>query len=583
MYKLLLCWRYLRTRYIALASIISVTLGVATMIVVNSVMAGFTHEMQDRIHGILSDIVFESRNLDGAPDADAHMAKIREVAGQYIEGMSPTAHVPAMLGYYIGDQYRTQQINLIGIDPETYGSVSDFGKYLQHPENRNQLDFQLKQAGYDVVDHQAEDPSLVQPRPQMKNAGWLYRKAKYGAYHAGQSTPTTTQPPTTQTGAEQLGPTQLGPTQLGPTQLGPTQLGPTQLGPTQLGPTPSTNESMEANNPFAAAGGTAFPTEEFNPAKKQHVGCVMGIALASYRAQNGTESFLQLPGDDIEITYPSAGRPPKPQSATFTVTDFYESKMAEYDGSFVFVPLRRLQELRGMVDVSTCEINPSTGELDLSTGVASFNAIQIRLKEGVDENMVRDLIRDAFQPQFYVVSTWQDKQGALLAAVQMETAVLNVLLFLIIAVAGFGILAIFCLIVVEKTRDIGVLKSLGASRGGIMTIFLGYGLALGIVGSGVGALGGLLLVDHINEAADFLGWLTGKPVFDPSIYFFQRIPTIVHATTVLWIMAGAIGIAVAASVLPALRAAYIHPVSALNGVATGGFRRAVGSMMGRAA
>ncbi|HEV3136736.1 MAG TPA: ABC transporter permease, partial [Pirellulales bacterium] len=60
MYKLLLCWRYLRTRYIALASIISVTLGVATMIVVNSVMAGFTHEMQSRIHGILSDVVFES-------------------------------------------------------------------------------------------------------------------------------------------------------------------------------------------------------------------------------------------------------------------------------------------------------------------------------------------------------------------------------------------------------------------------------------------------------------------------------------------------------------------------------------------
>ena len=78
MYKLLLCWRYLRTRYIALASIVSVMLGVATMIVVNSVMEGFTHEMQDRIHGILSDLVFESRSLDGFPDADRHMAEIRK-------------------------------------------------------------------------------------------------------------------------------------------------------------------------------------------------------------------------------------------------------------------------------------------------------------------------------------------------------------------------------------------------------------------------------------------------------------------------------------------------------------------------
>ena len=73
MYKLLLCWRYLRTRYIALASIVSVMLGVATMIVVNSVMAGFTSEMRDRIHGILSDMVFESRSLEGFPDPERHM------------------------------------------------------------------------------------------------------------------------------------------------------------------------------------------------------------------------------------------------------------------------------------------------------------------------------------------------------------------------------------------------------------------------------------------------------------------------------------------------------------------------------
>ncbi len=77
MYKLLLCWRYLRTRYIALASIISVMLGVATMIVVNSVMAGFTHEMRDRIHGILSDVVLEAHGTDGFPDADWHMQRIR--------------------------------------------------------------------------------------------------------------------------------------------------------------------------------------------------------------------------------------------------------------------------------------------------------------------------------------------------------------------------------------------------------------------------------------------------------------------------------------------------------------------------
>ncbi len=88
----------------------------------------------------------------------------------------------------------------------------------------------------------------------------------------------------------------------------------------------------------------------------------------------------------------------------------------------------------------------------------------------------------------------------------MESAILNVLLFLIITVAGFGILAIFYMIVVEKTRDIGILKALGASSRGVMSIFLGYGLALGLVGSGVGVAIGLLFVHYINEIEHVISW-----------------------------------------------------------------------------
>ncbi len=116
MYKLLLCWRYLRTRYIALASIVSVTLGVATMIVVNSVMEGFTREMQNRIHGILSDVVFETFGMDGFHDPELHMQQIREVAGDYIAGMTPTVVVPAMLVLDVNGQYLPRPVSLIGID-----------------------------------------------------------------------------------------------------------------------------------------------------------------------------------------------------------------------------------------------------------------------------------------------------------------------------------------------------------------------------------------------------------------------------------------------------------------------------------
>jgi lipoprotein-releasing system permease protein len=192
------------------------------------------------------------------------------------------------------------------------------------------------------------------------------------------------------------------------------------------------------------------------------------------------------------------------------------------------------------------------------------NQIQIRLKPGVDGAEVRNKIRAAFPAHLYVVSTWQDKQGPLLAAVELEITILNVLLFLIIAVAGFGILAIFLMIVVEKTRDIGILKSLGASGAGIRRIFMGYGLSLGMVGSGVGLVLGLLFVKYINQIADFLAWLRGQPVFDPEVYYFDKIPTIIDPWTIGWIVFGALAIAVMASILPAIRAARLHPVEALR-------------------
>ena len=138
MYKLLLCWRYLFTRYIAFVSILSVMLGVATMIVVNSVMEGFTSEMQNRIHGVLSDVVLKSRSLNGMRDAEWHMNEIRRIAGDSIEAMSPMVLVPALLNFkdiYSG-QSITQPVQLIGIDESSKSNVTDFSKYLQHKKNR---------------------------------------------------------------------------------------------------------------------------------------------------------------------------------------------------------------------------------------------------------------------------------------------------------------------------------------------------------------------------------------------------------------------------------------------------------------
>jgi lipoprotein-releasing system permease protein len=225
--------------------------------------------------------------------------------------------------------------------------------------------------------------------------------------------------------------------------------------------------------------------------------------------------------------------------------------MSEYDRSLVFCNLEELQRVRGMI---------------APNGTRSITTIQIKLKDYADAQTVFRRLRDVFPANLYRVNTWEQKQGPLLEAVDVESAILNVLLFLIIAVAGFGILAIFFMIVVEKTRDIGILKSLGASSQGVLSIFLSYGLSLGMVGSGVGVMVGLLFVRYINEIERGLSTITGRRVFDETIYYFPSIPTRVHPMMVFWVALGAVAIAVLASVLPARRAAALNPVQALRHV-----------------
>jgi len=563
MYKFLLCWRYLCTRYIALASIISVMLGVATMIVVNAVMSGFTSEMQNRIHGILSDVVLESRSLNGFPNAQWHMDQIRKVAGDSIEAMTPTVAVPAMLRFRYGEEWITRQVQVIGIDEKTQGQVSDFSKYLQHMENRRQMSFQLRNGGYDTVDHQGGDDAIQ--RPQLAGAGWQRRREvaetrkfqqRFFQTEKGAAASPTTAAPAPQTvlaasatpsGAPASG---LQPGAGAPANgASPVASHAAAAGGTTLNVPPQGQPA----DPFLKANVT--PEKVFDPTKEQHPGLVMGIALVICRTHDGEDQFLAMPGDDVVLYYPRATDSAsleelKATSASYTIVDLYESKMSEYDSSFIFVPLEQLQDDRGMVDPTT--------------KTRFVTSIQIKLKPDADGAAVRDRLAREFSPQLYVVQTWRDKQGALLSAVQMETTILNILLFLIIAVSGFGILAIFFMIVVEKTRDIGILKSLGAPGHGIMSIFLSYGLALGLVGSGMGMVIGLLIVQYINPIADFVGWLRGEKVFDPSIYYFYKIPAVKDPWTVAWIVCGALAIAVLASVLPALRAARLHPVEALR-------------------
>jgi lipoprotein-releasing system permease protein len=466
LYKLLLCWRYLLTRYLALACIISVMLGVATLIVVNSVMSGFSTKLKERLHGLLSDIVIEGMGMDGFPDATAQMQRIRESpVGHKIEAMTPTVEIFAILHSRVYGRSMTRPVHLVGVDPATRSQVGGFAEHLVRQKN-------------------AAVPSF-EPPPEAR---WRY-SLNQPARH----------PPLEQ----------------------PQPFDPQQPPP----PEPPPSMSLMPQGLF------------------------LGNAIGSYRkrkenpADGVEETYYIETGDEVVLTTLSAGKP-IPISARYVVTDYFKSEMSEYDSNYVFVSLPDLQRLRAMDDRVT--------------------SIQIKLKDYADAPEVVDELRKMFPASEFMVQTWEDKQGPLLAAIRIEKGILNILLFLIIGVAGFGILAIFSMIVVEKTRDIGILKALGASNRGVMSIFLGYGLLLGVVGALLGTGLGAWITVNINKIDHFLARSVGHNLFDPSVYYFKEIPTDIQPMTVLLVNFGAIAIAVVFSVLPALRAALLHPVRALR-------------------
>jgi lipoprotein-releasing system permease protein len=280
----------------------------------------------------------------------------------------------------------------------------------------------------------------------------------------------------------------------------------------------------------------------------QH-GAIVGHLIAHYRVTNPAtgnkeEQTSLPPGAGITLTTVS-GQKLTPVYDQFIVTDYFKSEMSEYDNNYIFVELSYLQHLRTMQNRVT--------------------SIQVKLKDyDTDKAEVVERLQALFDPDAIRVATWEDKQGPLLAAIKIEKGLLNILLFLIIAVAGFGILAIFSMIVSEKTRDIGILKALGAPSGGIMQIFLGYGLLLGVVGAALGTGAGLWLTIEINTVERWLAGQTGGHLFNPDIYYFREIPTDIQAMPVLIVNLGAIAVAVLFSILPAIRAARLQPVQALR-------------------
>jgi len=162
------------------------------------------------------------------------------------------------------------------------------------------------------------------------------------------------------------------------------------------------------------------------------------------------------------------------------------------------------------------------------------------------------------------VSTWRDKQRALLRAVDVERLIQKIIMTLVVVVAGFSITSILWLMVKEKTRDIGILMALGATREGIVRIFLLNGLMIGVLGSGLGLAAGWIISANLNVIENKLYQWFNWRAFPPDIYYLDKLPHMENPVEFVTMALIAMAISLLAALWPAFKAATLDPIEALR-------------------
>jgi lipoprotein-releasing system permease protein len=207
--------------------------------------------------------------------------------------------------------------------------------------------------------------------------------------------------------------------------------------------------------------------------------------------------------------------------------------------------------------------------MPLTEAQAYFNragdvtAIEIYTNDPDRIDRFRQSVTDAAARPIYMID-WRQRNATFFNALQVERNVMFLILTLIVLVAALNIVSGLIMLVKDKSSDIAILRTMGATQGAMMRVFLITGASIGVVGTVVGFLLGTVVCLNIEEIRHFLSWLTNTELFSPELYFLSKLPADMNLKETLAVLVMALGLSLLATLYPSWRAARLDPVEALR-------------------
>jgi lipoprotein-releasing system permease protein len=251
-------------------------------------------------------------------------------------------------------------------------------------------------------------------------------------------------------------------------------------------------------------------------------------------------------GDTLTLVSPRGASTPfgtAPRSKPYMISAIFELGMSEYDKTMIFMPLAESQRYFNKAD----EADVLEVVVDDPERVDQFSA-EIRAAGGPTIN----------------VTDWRQKNETFFTVLEVERNVMFIILSLIILVAALNIISGMMMLVKDKGRDIAVLRTMGASKGSVMRVFLITGASIGVVGTLAGLILGIVFCWNIEAIRQFVSTVTGTAMFDPNVYYLTKLPAEINPTETAWIVVMALSLSVLATLYPSWRASKLDPVEALR-------------------